>query len=290
MKKIAEFIVDQTAGESQVQTSIPGLNLYCFDAPTPLANYFLEPSLCIIFQGAKRVILGEIDCVYDRGNYFVTLLDLPLFARILKASPSRPYVGMTLQLDRKLITELVLEDQLPSSAKGVPGPALEVAALSEPLAQVVRRLIHLLSEPELIPALSPLIQKEILARLLMGEFGPRIRQVATEGSRPQQIAKVVEWIKSHPTEKLSVGDLANRSGMSVSSFHQHFRALTALSPIQFQKRFRLNEARRLMLIEKLDAATAAFQVGYESPSQFSREYHRLFGFPPSRDIKNLTKA
>lgn len=290
MKEIAEFIVDQTAGVSHLQTSIPGLHLHCFDTPTPLENYFLEPSLCIIFQGSKRVILGEIDCVYDRGNYFVTLLDLPLFAQIVKANPSRPYVGMTLQLDRKLITELVLEDQLPTPAKGGPGPALEVAALSEPMAQVVRRLIHLLSEPELIPALSPLVQKEILARLLTGEFGPRIRQVATEGSRAQQIAKVVEWIKSHPTERLSIGDLANRSGMSVSSFHQHFRALTALSPIQFQKRFRLNEARRLMLIEKLDAATAAFQVGYESPSQFSREYHRLFGFPPSRDIKNLREA
>ena len=218
------------------------------------------------------MVLGDNDYVYDATRFFVTSIDLPLIAQILEASPSEPYVGMTLKLDRMQIAQLILDSQLPSLNSGKASRAIELGALSKPLFGAIERLIDLLAEPECIPVLSPLVQKEIVFRLLTTECGPKIRQIATGGSHIHQISRVIDWIKGNLSERLRVEDLAGRAGMSVSTLHHHFRSLTALSPLQFEKHLRLNEARRLMLIDRVDAATAAFQVGCESPSQFSREH------------------
>ncbi len=288
MKDLAKRLIDRISDEGEFASGIPNLTFYRFDAPTDPTGYLLEPSVCLILQGVKRVILGDSEHVYDANRFFVTSIDLPVIAQILEASASEPYVGMVLKLDRMQIAQLVMDSSLPPVKTGTAGRAIEFGTLSRPLLGAIGRWIDLLAEPEFIPALSPLIQKEILFRLLMTECGPKIRQIATGGSPTHQLSRAIEWIKANLSEKLRVEDLASRTGMSVSTLHHHFRSLTALSPLQFQKRLRLNEARRLMLAEHLDAATAAFEVGYESPSQFSREYSRLFGAPPLRDIRSLS--
>jgi len=183
-----------------------------------------------------------------------------------------------------------MESPLPPMKTAPAGQVIEISEVPRSLLEAIARLLDLLDEPEVIPVLSPLIQREILCRLLLTPCGPKIRQIAVGGSPTHQISQVIDGIKRNLREKLRVEDLAARAGMSVSTLHHHFRALTSLSPLQFQKRLRLNEARWLMLEKRMDAASAAFEVGYESPSQFSREYSRLFGAPPLRDIRNLAET
>lgn len=287
MSALAERLIPRIGGEGPLVSGIPNLTFYRFDSPTAPTGYLLEPSLCLILQGSKRVILGDNDHTYDATGFLITSVDLPVIAQILEASPSKPYVGLVLQLDRVQINRLVMEGPLPRMKNTKTGKALQIGALSRRLLGTVERLVDLIDEPELIPSLSPLIQQEILLRLMMTDCGAKIRQIATGGSPTHQISRAIDWIKDNLGERLRIEDLASRAGMSVSTLHHHFRALTSLSPVQFQKRLRLNEARRLMLNERMDVAGAAFEVGYESPSQFSREYSRLFGAPPVRDIKSL---
>lgn len=289
MKGLAKRLLERGVEEGEFVTSIPNLTLYRFDQRSKPTGYLLEPSICLILQGAKRVVLGDHEHVYGADRFFVTSIDLPVIAQILKASATEPYVGMVFKLDRMEITRLVMENPSLVAKTAQAGQPIELGMLSKPLFGAIERMVDLLEEPEFIPTLSPLMQREILFRLLMTECGPKIRQIATGGSPTSQIHRVIEWIKGNLPEKLRVEDLASQAGMSVSTLHHHFRLLTALSPLQFQKRLRLNEARRLMLNESLDVATAAFEVGYESPSQFSREYSRMFGAPPLRDIRNLSE-
>jgi AraC-like DNA-binding protein len=244
-------------------------------------------SICLIAQGSKHVMLGEDTYVYDANHFLITSVDLPVVAQIIEASREKPYLGLRLELDQRTVAELMVDSShaLPRTPQA--GRAMAVSEIPLPLLNAFQRLIDLLDEPEGIPILAPLAQREIFYRLLVGEQGPRLRQIATAGSHSHQIARAIDWLKDNFSQPLRVDDLAAYSGMSTSSFHHHFRSLTAMSPLQFQKRLRLNEARQLMLTKRLDAATASFQVGYESPSQFSREYSRLFGAPPLRDIKNL---
>jgi AraC-like DNA-binding protein len=293
-RQITQILADRLLGrilwQGEFLTGIPNLSFYRFDAPTEPAGYLLEPSICLIFQGSKRVILGEHEHTYDASRFLVTSIDLPVIARILEASTEAPYIGMVLKLDRMEIARLVMESSMPLVKTGATDEAMEIAEVSEPLLKAISRLIDLLDEPELVPLLSPLVQREILIRLLLTNCGPKLRQIGVGGSPTHQISRIIDWIKNHLSEKLKVEDLAKIAGMSISTLHHHFRALTSLSPLQFQKRLRLSEARWLMLEKHLDAAAAAFAVGYESPSQFSREYSRMFGAPPLRDIKNLTES
>jgi AraC-like DNA-binding protein len=212
---------------------------------------------------------------------------LPVVANIIEASGEKPYLGLTLELDLRTIAQLMVDSNQPLPRTLQAGRAMAVSEVPLPLLNAFQRLIYLLDEPEDIPVLAPLVQREIFYRLLVSEQGPRLQQIVTAGSHSHQIARAIDWLKDNFNQPLRVDDLAAYSGMSTSSFHHHFRSLTAMSPLQFQKRLRLNEARQLMLTKRLDAATVSFQVGYESPSQFSREYSRLFGAPPLRDIKNL---
>ncbi len=268
-------------------TEIPALFLFRQEAPTEPISYMLEPSVCLIAQGRKRLVLGEEVYVYDAHQHLVTSLGLPVIVEIIEASREKPYLGLRLELDQRVIAQLMVDSNFPPSRMQQANRAMAVSEVSLSLLEAFNRLLALLDEPENIPILAPLIEREILYRLLVGEQGLRLRQIAAAGSQSHKISGAIDWLKGNFAKPLHIEDLASYANMSATTFHHHFRALTAMSPLQFQKWLRLNEARRLMLVERLEAATAAIQVGYESPSQFSREYSRLFGRPPLRDVKNL---
>jgi AraC-like DNA-binding protein len=286
-RALAERIARWTGKENLVTTAIPSLRFHRWEHPTDPTSYTLEAAICLIAQGRKRVLLGEESYVYDAHHFLITSVDLPIVAQIIEASTERPYLGLALQLDPREIAQLMVDGNIPPPPTKQASRGMAVGELSVPLLGAFLRLIDLLDNPRDIPILAPLVEREILYRLLVGEQQVRLQQIAAAGTHGHQIARAIEWLKDNFARPFRVDDLASYTGMSASSLHQHFRALTAMSPLQFQKRLRLNEARRLMLTEHLDAGTAAFQVGYESPSQFSREYSRLFGAPPLRDIKAL---
>lgn len=268
-------------------TAIPALSLFRRDEPTEPISGMYEPSICLVAQGAKRVLLGDDTFVYDAHHYLITSVHLPTVVQIIEASREKPYMGLRLTLNLREVSQLMADSNLPPPRAQQSSRGMATGEVTLPLLIAFGRLIDLLADRQDIPILAPIIQQEIIYRLLVGDQGTRLRQIASAGSQSHQISRAIDWLKSNYTNQLRIDDLARQVNMSVSTFHHHFRALTAMSPLQFQKRLRLNEARRLMLSEPLDATTAAFQVGYESTSQFSREYSRLFGAPPLRDITNL---
>lgn len=270
-------------------TAVPGLSLFRREEPTEPISGMYEPSVCLVAQGAKRVLLGDDTYVYDPYHYLITSVHLPTVVQIIEASREKPYLGLRMKLDLREISQLMVDSHLPPPRTQQSSRGMATGEVTAPLLTAFGRLIDLLAEQQDIPILSPIIQREIIYRLLVGDQGTRLRQIASAGSQGNQIARVIDWLKDNFTEPMRIEDLAKQVNMSTSTFHHHFRSLTAMSPLQFQKLLRLNEARRLMLIEPLDATTAAFQVGYESASQFSREYSRLFGAPPLRDIATLRR-
>ena len=270
-----------------IETAIPGLSLYRLDEPTPPTSIMYQPRICMVAQGAKRVLLGDDTYVYDEHHLLIASVDLPTVVQIIKASRKKPYLGLVLKLDQREISQLMVDSNLPLPRPQQSSRGMATCEVTLPLLNAFQRLMDLLAEPKDIPILAPIIQREIVYRLLVGDQGSHLRQIASAGSQSQQIARAIDWLKDNFTQPLRIDDLATQVNMSTSTFHHHFRALTAMSPLQYQKWLRLYEARRLMLTEHQDAATAAFQVGYESPSQFSREYKRLFGAPPLRDITKL---
>jgi AraC-like DNA-binding protein len=274
----------------RIETEIPGLILFRRDEPTPPVSGMYEPSICLIAQGAKRVLLGDDTFVYDARHFLLTSVHLPTVVQITDASRERPCLGLMLKLDQRVMSQLMVDSNLPPPRTQQSSRGMATGEVTLPLLAVFQRLIDLLDEPVDIPILAPIIQREITYRLLVGDQGARLRQIASAGSQSQQIGRAIDWLQGNFTRPLRIDELAIQVNMSTSTFHHHFRALTAMSPLQYQKSLRLSEARRLMLTERLDAANAAFQVGYESPSQFSREYSRLFGAPPLRDITNLRQT
>jgi len=284
---LSRRIAQWTEGKNRFDTSIRGLCLHRWETQTEPTSYMLAPSICLIGQGRKRLFLGEDSYVYDANKFLITSVELPVAAQILEASREKPYLGLTMELDLRLIAQLILDNHIPPTRSPKDRLGISVGEVSKPLLNAFIRLLDLLDQPDDIPALAPLIQQEIFYRLLHSEQGSRLRRITSVGSHGYQIARSIDWLKENFSKPIKVEELAGKVGLSVSAFHNHFRAMTALSPLQFQKKMRLNEARRLMLAEHLDASRAAFEVGYESPSQFSREYSRLFGAPPMKDIKNL---
>jgi len=285
-KSIARLTED---GEKH-ETAIPRLSLFRRSEPTAPISSMYEPSICLITQGAKRVLLGEDTYVYDPRHFLITSMNLPTVVQIIEASPEKPYLGLKLKLDLREVSQLMVDSNLPPPRAPHSGRGMAIGEITLPLLVAFQRLVDLLAEQKDIPILAPLIQREIIYRLLVGDQGARLRQIASTGSQGNQIAQAVDWLKGNFAQPLRIDDLAKQVNMSTSTLHHHFRALTAMSPLQYQKWLRLNEARRLMLTENQDASTAAFQVGYESPSQFTREYGRLFGMPPLRDITNLRQV
>ncbi|MBE4156522.1 AraC family transcriptional regulator [Vibrio parahaemolyticus] len=286
-QKLAKLIDRWTVDANQYDTPISGLRFSRWTAPTPPTSYTHNPSICLIAQGRKRVLLGEESFIYDANHFLISSVDLPIIANIIEASEEQPYLGLIMELDLTEISQLIVDGELAFIQSKEAQKGIAVGELSESLLDAFVRLAELLDEGQNIKILAPIIKREIFYRLLMSEQGTRLHQIVTAGSHSHQIAKAIDWLKNNFVKPLSVGDLASYTGMSKSSFYTHFRSMTSMTPLQFQKKLRLSEARRLMLTENLDAMAATFKVGYESPSQFSREYSRLFGAPPSKDIKSL---
>lgn len=267
--------------------AIPGLRVYRKVEPTGPTRYTHQPSVCLIAQGAKEILLGSDALYYDENHFLVTSIDLPIVAQVPKATAEHPYLGLAYKLEQKDIAHMLAEGHLAVSPGAQSNRAMTVGATSLPLIDAFLRLLELLDEPEAIPFLAPAICREILYRLLTSESGNHLRQIGLRGSQNAQILRAVEWLKANFTQPLLVESLADICQMSLSAFHHHFRRVTAMSPIQYQKWLRLQEARRLMLTSDIDVTRAAFKVGYESSSQFCREYGRLFGVAPAKDIRSL---
>ncbi|MGH8389483.1 MAG: AraC family transcriptional regulator N-terminal domain-containing protein [Pseudomonas sp.] len=268
-------------------TSIPGLSLFRRDQPAPPAVCMIEPSLILVGRGEKRLWVGGEGYSYDPSRFLVTSLDLPANSEVMLASPEQPCVGLVLKLDVGMLAEVLSKGGLPAKRHPSMSTGAGIGSMSPALEGALDRLLALLDEPEAIPVLAPLILREIHYRLLNTDQGARLRQIIAVDGQGYRIAKAIDWLKVNYTTALRIDELAARVQMSTPTFHHHFRQLTGMSPLQYQKWLRLNEARRLMLTERLDVSRAAFAVGYESPSQFSREYGRLFGTAPSRDMALL---
>ncbi|MCS0430153.1 AraC family transcriptional regulator [Vibrio diabolicus] len=290
IEKLAKHIEKWANSANQYDTEIPGLRFSRWATPTPPTSYTHNPSICLIAQGRKRVLLGEDSFIYDANHFLISSVDLPIIANIIEASEDKPYLGVIMELDLTEISQLIVDSELTFNQSKEAQKGIAVGELSEPLLDAFLRLIELLDEGQSIKILAPIIKREIFYRLLITEQGARLNQIVTAGSHSHQIAKAIDWLKNNFVKPLSVSELAAYSGMSKSAFYTHFRSMTSMTPLQFQKKLRLSEARRLMLTENLDAMATTFKVGYESPSQFSREYSRLFGAPPSKDIKSLRES
>ncbi len=282
-RKIALFI---GSAEKRI-TDIPGLLLTRRTAPTAPASATYEPSLAVVAQGRKRATLGGTTFIFDQSRYLLTSLDLPVICNVIEASEAVPYLCFVLKFEIPVVRELLSREEILAPEAAPNSPAMATGETTVGLLDACCRLMDLLNSPQDIPFLSGLIQREIIYRILRGPEGARLRAIATLGDQSQRTAKAIAWVKANYAKPLRVEDLAKIAGMGASTLHHHFRALTALSPLQYQKQLRLHVARERMLMDGLDAASAAFEVGYESASQFNREYSRFFGQPPMRDVRTL---
>lgn len=288
MQSIAELaqIIGRHARQPGISgTSMPRLSLIRADQPSVPTPAVYEASLCLIAQGSKRVSIGDDSVVYDASRYLLISVDLPLVGHVLEASEAAPYLCCKIDLDPTALAELMVAEGVPASRTDL--PILAVYPSDPDLIDAACRLVRLLDRPETIPALAPLFEREILYRLLNGPHGAMLRHVATAGSHLNQVSRAISTIRERFDAQLRIEDVAAAAGMSTSSLHAHFKAITRMTPLEYQKQLRLQEARRLMLMGGATAGAAAFAVGYESPSQFSREYRRLFGVPPRQDITRL---
>jgi len=272
-----------TAGDRA--TAVPGLTLYRRTAPTACNAVTYEPSLAVFVQGRKRINLGGTTYLCDESTFLLTSVDLPVVSQIVAASEQAPLLSLRLDLEIPVVREIIGQEEFPAPEFSPNDRGIAVGKTTIELLSACSRLVDLLDTPEDIPFLSNLIQREIVYRLLQGPQGERLRAIATLGDQSHRTAKAIAWLRANYTKPLRVQELADVARMGMSTLHHHFRALTAISPVQYQKQLRLVAARERMLIEGLDAASAAFEVGYESASQFNREYKRFFGQPPMRDIK-----
>jgi AraC-like DNA-binding protein len=271
----------------KLTTAVPGLTLHQRTAPTEACSLIYEPSVIVLAQGRKSVELGGKTFFYDSSRYLLTSVDLPVLTRVVEATEQMPCLALSLKLQMPVVRELLSRDEIEVSEASSDTPGMTTGETTVEFLSACCRLMDLLGNPQDIPFLSGLIERELIYRVLRGPEGARLRAIATLGDQSHRTAKAVVWIRANYSKPLRVEDLAEMAGMGVSTLHHHFRTLTAMSPIQYQKQIRLQEARARMLINGLDAASAAFEVGYESASQFSREYSRFFGRPPMRDIRSL---
>jgi AraC-like DNA-binding protein len=289
-QELAERVVRAVREDGDVEAP-GGLRLLRRSSPTPKDHGVSSPALCVIAQGSKEVLLGDECYRYDANHYLITAAALPTASRVTEASEERPYLGVVLGLDPALVGSVMVEAGQPALREHAAVRAFEVSPLDAGLLDAVVRLVGLLDSPaDEARFLRPLVTREIVFRLLKGEQGGRLRQIAVLGGHSHRIARALERLRLDFDRPLRIDDIAREVGMSVSGFHHHFRAVTAMSPLQFQKQLRLREARHLMLSEDLDAASAGYRVGYSDASHFTREYKRLFSEPPARDVERLREA
>lgn len=289
-REMAQIIGSCVDGTGDWATPIPDLLFFRRDEPTEPDFCLIEPSIVFVAQGTKQMLIGGEAYPYDTSKFLITSLDLPASSQVLAASPKEPCLGLVLKLDIRVLADLIAQGGLPQISERPAGISVGLGDMTPAIMEPFHRLLKLLDEPETIPVLGPLIQREIHYRLLLSDQSALLRQIASIDSQGYRIAKAIDWLKGNYSSPLRIESLAELVQMSTPTFHHHFRQLTAMSPLQYQKWLRLSEAKRLMLNEHLDASTASFRVGYESPSQFSREYSRLFGAPPRRDIEKLRAA
>ncbi|HUA82074.1 MAG TPA: AraC family transcriptional regulator [Dyella sp.] len=283
-------IVERYArSEGVTATDWPALSFFRADIPSDRSCALYEPCLGLLLQGNKHILVGGDRYEQEYGHYLINSIDVPVTAQVVRASPQQPCLCITWRLDPVRIGEWLSEVKLPkpptATARG-----LALSPVSEEVIDPLLRLVRLLDSPDDLPLLAPLIERELIYRLLTGEQGARLAQIAAAGGQGQQIARAIHWLRQHYNKPLRIRELASMVNMSSSSLHHHFREITAMSPLQYQKVLRLHEARRLLLTEGCDVATAAHRVGYESPSQFSREYSRQHGAPPLRDVTRLRQV
>jgi AraC-like DNA-binding protein len=282
VERIARAIPEDGAGEP-----LTGLHIHRSSMPMEPTHGVTIPSFCVIAQGSKEVFLGESRYQYDPFHYLLATVELPTVGRVLEASKERPYLSLRLELDPTLVGAVMAEAGHASPQNQANVRAINVGSLDASLLDAVVRLVRLLDTPTEVPYLAPLITREIVYRLLMGEQGDRLRHIAIMSGQTHHITRAIERLRKEFNQPLRIKNIAHELGMSVSGFHHHFKAVTAMSPLQFQKRLRLQEARRLMLGEGFDAASAGHHVGYDDAAHFNREYKRLFGLPPMRDVEQL---
>jgi AraC-like DNA-binding protein len=273
--------------EDGISEVSPGLFLSRSSQPTEKVHCVFKPAFCVIAQGSKQVLLGEEVFRYDLGHYLISTVDLPIVSQVVEASKERPYLCFRLNLDASLVSSVMVESGVKTKKGDASVKAMDISPVDANLLDAIIRLVRLLDTPDESKVLAPLITREIVYRLLTGEQGARLSHLLASGGDTGRISKAIEHLRENFDQPLRIDDIARELGMSVSGFHHHFKSVTAISPLQFQKQIRLQEARRLMLGEDLDAASAGFRVGYEDASHFSREYKKLFGAPPQRDIARL---
>ena len=276
--------------EDGIAEPLAGLRLRRASSPTELGHGVSDPALCVIAQGSKEIVLGDHRYRYDPTHYLIATAELPIASQITEASKEHPYLGLVLTLDPTLVGSVMVEAGHPAPRSHSAMKAIDVSPLDVGLLDAVVRLVRLLDSPTDARFLAPLVKREIVYRLLTGEQGGRVCHIAALGGHTHRIAKAIERLRKDFDQPLRIEDLAGELGMSVSGFHHHFKEVTAMSPLQFQKQLRLQEARRLMLDEHLDAASAGYRVGYGDAAHFNREYKRLFGAPPMRDVERLREA
>jgi AraC-like DNA-binding protein len=289
-QELAARVARLTPFDGSHQSALPGLALTRGSVPTVCMPTVYQPCLGIVVQGRKRAVLNDEVFHYDALNYLVVSVTLPGMGQVLEATPEHPYLSLRLNLDLEEIARLVLElgNRGPSPAAADRG--LFVARLDEPLLDAVLRMVKLLDSPEDIDVLAPVVQREIYYRMLRGELGYRLVDLAQAEGGSHRVVRAIEWLKQHFAATLRIEELADAVHMSPSALHHRFKAVTAMSPLQYQKHLRLHEARRLMFADGIESATAGHRVGYESASQFSREYRRLFGAPPRSEIARLRET
>ncbi len=291
---LAKKIVGHFAGEGLLETAVPGLGLYRQSTPTTCSSAAYKPHLVIFVQGQKRINAGAASYLCDGSNFLIATVDLPVLSQVVAATREKPLLSLLLRLEMPLVRRILGEEEF-SWAEDAPADTAEAHGLTVgtttlAMLDACSRLIDLLDAPQEIGFLASLIEREIVYRLLRSPQGKHLRAIATLGEQSHRTAKAIGWLRANYAKPLRVEELAEMAQMGVSTLHHHFRTLTAMSPIQYQKQLRLHVARGRMMNDGLDAASAAFEVGYESASQFSREYSRFFGQPPMRDVKARRQA
>ncbi len=285
--ELACLITEHVTEDGVHPTAIPRVSLIRMSHPTEPLHALHEPALCIVVQGKKQVLLGDEVYLYDRDQYLIVSVDLPVIGQIIEAELETPYLCFRLNLDAATLGELMIEAGLGAPTGEPSSSGLTLSPAAPEVLDAVIRLLRLLATPQDVNVLAPLVEREILYRLLTGDQAQKLRQIAHADSRLQRVNRAIGWIKENYREPFRMDVVASEARMSASALHYHFKVVTSMSPLQYQKRLRLQEARRLILGASLDAATAGFSVGYGSPSQFSREYSRFFGAPPLRDTTRL---
>lgn len=289
-KVLASRIAGRAQSAGEHRTAIPGLTLFRRTEPSPCYRALYEPSLTVFVQGRKLINLGGTEYLCDGSSFLLSSIDVPVQSQIVEASEQTPLLSMLLRLDMPMVGEVLSREDLPEPEAASHRHGLAVGETTAGLLGACIRLVELLDTPEDIEFLSPLVQREIIYRILRSRQGERLRAIATRGDLSHRTAKAVAWLRANYTQPLHLEELAAVARMGVSTLHHQFRALTGMSPLQYQKQLRLQAARQQMLLDGMDATAAAYQVGYESVSQFSREYRRLFGRPPMRDVKALRQS